>query len=151
MWSIFTSIQIFKSHSLLVSFHDPSNNFARSILYYSGNLLNTFGLVPILWLAATLARINKRKRTLKKWKNQAKLNTIAEDANKYNSCMTSERLMHVQFTSCVYRAALCQPFFPNKPHTQTFLTLQSELAADEELCLNNNSALRGRFIWIIVI
>ena len=45
-------------------------------------------------------------------------------------------------------------FFPNKPHTQTFLTLQSKWAREEELCLNNNSTFRGRNstkFWIIVI
>ena len=48
-------------------------------------------------------------------------------------------------------------FFPNKPHTQTFLTLHPKWAPEEELCLNNNSAFRGRnsskfwIIWIIVI
>ena len=53
--------------------------------------------------------------------------------------------------------ALCQPFFHNKPHTQTFLTLPFKWAAEEELCLNNNSAYRGwnstKFwlFWIIVI
>ena len=51
--------------------------------------------------------------------------------------------------------ALCQPFLPNKPHMQTFLTLQSKW--EEEICLNNNSAFIGQnstqfwIIWIIVI
>ena len=40
--------------------------------------------------------------------------------------------------------ALCQPCFPYKSHTQTFLTFQSKQAPEEELCLNNNSAFRGR-------
>ena len=35
-------------------------------------------------------------------------------------------------------------FFTNKPHTQTFLTLQSKWAPEEELCLSDNSAFRGR-------
>ena len=40
---------------------------------------------------------------------------------------------------------------------QTFLTFQSKWASEEELCLNNNSAFRGRnstkfwIFWIIVI
>ena len=49
---------------------------------------------------------------------------------------------------------LCQPFFPNKPHTQTFLTLQSKWAREGKLCLYNNSPFRGRSsgkFWIIVI
>ena len=50
---------------------------------------------------------------------------------------------------------LCvKPFFPNKPHTQTFLTLQSKWAPEEELCFNNNSAFRGRNstkFWIFLI
>ena len=44
--------------------------------------------------------------------------------------------------------ALCQSFCPNKPHTQTFLTLQSKRAREEELSLNkglnNNSAFKCR-------
>ena len=49
---------------------------------------------------------------------------------------------------------LCQLFFPNKSYTQTFLTLQSKWAWEEELCLNNNSVSRrrnSRKLWIIVI
>ena len=48
-------------------------------------------------------------------------------------------------------------FFPNKPQTHTFLTLQPKWAPEEELCLDNNSAFRSRnsikfwIIWIIVI
>ena len=48
-------------------------------------------------------------------------------------------------------------FYPNKPNTQTFLTLQPKWALEEELCLNNNPVFRGRnsakfsIIWIIVI
>ena len=82
-------------------------------------------LVVVLWLAATLARINKRKWSLKKRKNQAKLNAIAEDFN-------FKKFVYIQGSP-----ALCQSFFPNKPHTQTFLTLQSKWAREEELCLNN--------------
>ena len=51
---------------------------------YFNNLavfFNMSDLVVVLWLAATLARINKRKWSLKKRKNQAKLNAIAEDFN----------------------------------------------------------------------
>ena len=63
-----------------------------------------------------------------------------------------KKLVHIQGSP-----ALCQPFFPNKPHTQTFLALPFKWAAEETLCLNNNSAFRGRnstkfwLFWIIVI
>ena len=82
---------------------------------------------------------------IKKRKNQAKLNAIAED-------FSLKKLVYIQGSP-----ALCQPFFPYKPHTQTFLTFQSKWAPEEELCLNNNSAFRGRnstkfwIFWIIVI
>ena len=99
----------------------------------------------VLWLAATLARINKRKWSLKKEKIKQNLNAIAED-------FSLKKLVYIQGSP-----ALCQPFFPYKPHTQTFLTFQSKWAPEEELCLNNNSAFRGRnstkfwVSWIIVI
>ena len=35
-----------------------------------------------------------------------------------------------------------QPFFPNTPHAQTFLT--PKWAIEEGLCLNNNLAFRDR-------
>ena len=57
------------------------------------------------------------------WKNtktQAKLNAIAEDFS-----------FSIQGSPALY-----QPFFPNKPHMQTFLTLQSKWPPEEELCLN---------------
>ena len=82
---------------------------------------------------------------IKKRKNQAKLNAIAED-------FSLKKLVYIQGSP-----ALCQPFFPYKPHTQTFLTFQSKWAPEEELCLNNNSAFRGRnstkfwITWIIAI
>ena len=65
---------------------------------------------------------------------------------------TFKNIVHIQCSSALY-----QPFFPNEPHTQTFLTLQSKSLSEEKLCLNNNSAFRGRnstkfwIIWIIVI
>ena len=65
---------------------------------------------------------------------------------------TFKNIVHIQCSSALY-----QPFFPNEPHTQTFLTLQSKWLSEEKLCLNNNSAFRGRnstkfwIIWIIVI
>ena len=70
---------------------------------------------------------------IKKRKNQAKLNAIAED-------FSLKKLVYIQGSP-----ALCQPFFPYKPHTQTFLTFQSKWAPEEELCLNNNSAFRDRY------
>ena len=69
---------------------------------------------------------------IKKRKNQAKLNAIAEN-------FSFNKLVYIQGYP-----ALCQPFFPNKPQTQTFLTLQSKWAPEKELCLNNDSAFRGR-------
>ena len=99
----------------------------------------------VLWLAATFARINKRKWSLKKEKIKQNLNAIAED-------FSLKKIVYIQGSP-----ALCQPFFPYKPHTQTFLTFQSKWAPEEELCLNNNSAFRGRnstkfwIIWIIII
>ena len=69
--------------------------------------------------------------------------------------------MQLQKTSAsgnllIFKAPLpwSQSVFLNKSHTQTFLTLQSKRARDDELFLNNNSALRGRNstkFWIIVI
>ena len=46
----------------------------------------------------------------------------------------------------IFKAPLpwSQSVFLNKSHTQTFLTLQSKQAREDELFLNNNSALRGR-------
>ena len=82
---------------------------------------------------------------VKKRKNQAKWNVIAED-------FSFKKFVYIQCSP-----ALCQPFFSSKPHTQTFLTLQPKWGPKEELCLNNNSTFRGRnstkfwIIWIIVI
>ena len=62
--------------------------------------------------------------------------------------------------NCLYSRLplLCaNQFFPNKPHTQTFLKLQLKWTPEEEHCLNNNSAFRGRnstkfwTVWIIVM
>ena len=70
---------------------------------------------------------------IKKRKNQANLNAIAKD-------FSLKKIVYIQGSP-----ALCQPFFPYKPHTQTFLTFQSKWAPEEELCLNNNSAFRDRY------
>ena len=138
-WSISTSIQIF---SPIHSYHLST----IPVLVLSGAdfntpaiLFNTSALVTGLWLVATRARTNKRKWSLKNWKNQAKLNTIAED-------FYLKKFVYIQGSP-----ALCRPFFPNK---QIFLTPQSTWAREEELFLNNNSAFRYRNstkFWIIVI
>ena len=60
---------------------------------------------------------------IKKRKNQAKLNAIAED-------FSFKKFVYIEGSP-----ALCQSFFPNKPHTQTFLTLQSKWAPEEDLVL----------------
>ena len=57
---------------------------------------------------------------IKKKKNQAKLNAIAEN-------FSLKKLVYIQGSP-----ALCQPFFPYKPHTQTFLTFQSKWAPEED-------------------
>ena len=124
VWSIFTSIQIFSLiHCYLSTTPAPILSWA----YFNtpAILFNTSDSVAVLWLAATLARINKRKWSLKKRKNQAKLNAIAEDFN-------FKKFVYIQGSP-----ALCQSFFPNKPHTQTFLTLQSKWTPEEELCLTS--------------
>ena len=141
VWSIFTSIQIFSLiHCYLSTIPTP----ILSWLYFNtpAILFNRSDSVAVLWLAATLARINKRKWSLKKEKIKQNLNAIAED-------FSLKKIVYIQGSP-----ALCQPFFPYKPHTQTFLTFQSKWAPEEELCLNNNSAFRGRYstkFWIIWI
>ena len=85
--------------------------------------------MAVLWLAATLAKINKRKGSLKKGKLKLNLNANAEDLKK---------IVYIQGSS-----ALCQPFFPYKPHTQTYLTFQSKWTPEEEPCLNKIQPLEG--------
>ena len=105
-------------------------------------MFNRTDSVAVLWLAATLAGINKRKWSLKKEKAKQNLNAIAEDFN-------LKKTVYIQGSP-----ALCQLLFPCKPHTQTFLTFWSKWAPEEELCLNNNSAFRGQYstkFWIIWI
>ena len=125
IWSIFTSIQMF---SLIHCYH----------LSTTPATFNTSDSVAALKLTATLARINKRKWSLRKRKNHTKLFAIAEDFR----------------FSIQGSPALWQPFFPNKLHRQTFLKLQYTLAPEEELCFNDNSAFRGRNptkFWIFLI
>ena len=127
MWSIFTSIQIFSPvHCYHIS-TTPAPIFLWAYFNTPAILFNASDSVAVLWLVATLTRINKRKWSLKKRNNRAKLNAIAKDFS----------------FSIQGSPALCQPFFPSKPHTQTFLTLQSKWAPEEELSLNNNLAFRG--------
>ena len=105
-------------------------------------LFNRSDSVAVLWLAATFARINKRKWSLKKEKGKQNLDAIVED-------FSLKEIVYIQGSP-----ALWQPFFPYKPHTQTFLTFQSKWAPEEKLCLNHNSAFRGRYsikFWIIWI
>ena len=140
--SILTSIQIF---SLIHCYHPTIPAPILSWAYFNtpAILFNRSDSVAVLWLAATRARINKRKWSLKKKKTKQDLNAIAED-------FSLKKIVYIQSF-----AALCQPFFPYKPHTQTFLSFQSKWAPEEELCFNNNSAFRGRcwtkfwIIWII--
>ena len=67
---------------------------------------------------------------IKKEKIKQSLNTIAED-------YSLKKIFYIQDSP-----ALCQQFFPYKPHTQTFLTFQSKWAPEEELCLNHNSDIQ---------
>ena len=87
-----------------------------------------------------LARINRRKWSLKKEKNKQNLNPIAENFN-------LKKIVYIRGSP-----VLCQPFFPYKPHTQTFLTFRSKWAPEEAVCLNNNSPFRARYptkFWLI--
>ena len=63
-------------------------------------------------------------------------------------------LLNLLFVYIQGSPPLCQLLFPNKPRTQTFLTLQSEWAWEEKLCFYNNSAFRcqnSTKFWIIVM
>ena len=132
MWSIFTSIQIFSLiHCYLSTTPAPILSWA----YFNtpAILFNRSDSVAVLWLAATLARINKRKWSLKKEKIKQNLNAIAED-------FSLRKIVYVQGSP-----ALCQTFLLYKPHTQTFLIFQCKWAPEEEVCFNNNSVFRGRY------
>ena len=66
IWSIFTSIQIF---SLIHCYHLPTTPAPiLSWVYFNtpAILFNTSDSMAVLWLAATLARINERLWSLKK-------------------------------------------------------------------------------------
>ena len=98
VWFIFTSIQIFS----LIYHYDlsstPAPILSGAYLDTLAILFNTSDLVTVLWLA-TLARIYKRKWSLKKRKIQAKLNAIAED-------FSFKKFVYIEGSP-----ALCQPFF----------------------------------------
>ena len=130
VWSIFTRIEIF---SLMYCYLFTILAPILSWVYFNtpAILFSRSDSVVVLWLAATLARINKRKWSLKKEKIKQNLNAIAED-------FSLKKILYIQ----------------GSPHMQTFLTFQSKWAPEEELCLNNNSAFRGRYstkFWIIWI
>ena len=130
MCSIFTSIQIFSLiHCYL--FTTPASILSWAYFNTPAILFNRSRTRTVLWLAATLPRINKRKWSLKREKIKQNLNAIAEDFSLKN-------IVYIQGSP-----ALHQSFFPCKPHKQTFLTFQSKWAREEELCLNNNSAFKG--------
>ena len=79
MWSIFTSIQIF---CLIHCYHlstTPAPILSWAYFNTPAILFNRSESVAVLWLAATLAKINKRKSLLKNRKKQSKLNAIAEN------------------------------------------------------------------------
>ena len=113
-------------------FHDPQHQFCQECIL----ILQHFHPTR-LWLATRLARTNKRKWSLKKWRNQVKLNAIAG---------YFYFIKFVKFSVCLYSRlpSSVSTIFCNKPHTETFLTLQSKWAEEEKLCLYNNSAFRGR-------
>ena len=142
VWSIFASIQLLR---LIHCFH-LSTTLAPILSWAYFNtpaiLVNRADSVGVLWLAATLAGINKREWSLKKEKIKQNLNAIAKD-------FSLKKLVYIQGFS-----ALCQPFFFQKPHRQTLLKFQSKWAPEEELCLNNKSAFSGQYstnFWIIWI
>ena len=67
---------------------------------------------------------------------------------------TLTNLLNLLFLYIQGSPPMCQPFFPKKPHRQTFLTLQSKWAREEKLCLYNNLPVRGRNsakFWTIVM
>ena len=114
VWSIFTNIQIF---SLIHCYLSTTPVPILSWVYFNtpAILFNRSDSV------ATLAKINKRNWSLKKKKIKQNLHAIAED-------FSLKKLVYIQGS-----LALCQPFFPYKPHTQTFLTFQPKWAPEEEL------------------
>ena len=102
VWSIFTSIQIFsRTHCYLST--TPSPILPWAYFNTPAILFNRSDSVAVLWLAAKLARLNKRKWSLKKVKQN--LNAIAEDFSLKN-------IVYIQGSP-----TLCQPFFPYKQHT----------------------------------
>ena len=106
--SIFASIQIFSHIHCYHLSTTPEPILSWAYFNTPAILFNTSDSVAVLWLAATLARINKRKWSLKKEKIKQNLNAIAED-------FSLKKLVYIQGSP-----ALCQPFFPFKPHTKLF-------------------------------
>ena len=102
---IFTSIQIF---SLILCYLSTTPEPILSWAYFNtpARLFSRSDLVGILWLAVALARINKRKWSLKKEQIKQNLNTIAED-------FSLKKIVCIQDSP-----ALCQPFLPYKLHTE---------------------------------
>ena len=101
VWSIFTSIQVF---SLIHCYFSTTTAPILSWAYFNtpAILFNRSDSVAALSLAATLAR------TTKKEKIKQNLNTIAEG-------FSLKKIVDIKGSP-----ALCQPFFPHKPHVQTF-------------------------------
>ena len=106
VWFIFTNIQKF---NLIHHYHlstTPAPILSGEYFNTSAILFNMSALVAVFWLVATLART--KKVTIKKKKNQAKLNALVED-------IKLKKSVYIQGSP-----ALCQLFFRNKPHTQIF-------------------------------
>ena len=141
VWSIFISIQIFSLIHCYLS-TTPVPNLSWAYFNTPAILFNQSDSVAVLWVVATLARINKRKWSLEKEKIKQNLNAIVED-------FSLKKIVYIQGSPALY-----QPLFPNKPHTQTFLKFHSKWTPEVELCVKYNSALRGRYstkFWITCI
>ena len=143
VWSIFASLQIFSLIHCYLS-TTPSPIFSWAYFNTPAILFKRSDSVTVLWLGATLTRINKRKQSLKKEK-------IKQKTYLQSNC----RRLQLD-NNCLYSMFPCSvpTIFSYKPHTQTFLTFQFKWAPEEQLFLNNNSAFRDRYstkFWIIWI
>ena len=71
----------------------PASILSGAYFNIAAILLETSASLALLWLTTTLAWTNKRKWSIKKWRNQAKLNATEEDFyfNKF-----------VKFPICLY-------------------------------------------------
>ena len=142
MSSIFRSIQIFSLIQCYHLFTTPAPILSWAYFNTPAILFNRSDSVAVLWLAATFARINKRKWSLKKKKKSSKTKCNCRRLQLEETCLYSRLPRSVS------------TIFSLKPYTQTFLTFQSKWAPEEELCLNNNSALLLKclvysFTWLI--